>query len=140
MDLAISPRVLIPANEIKWRFSKASGPGGQKVNKTDSRVEIIFDVQKSKALSSYQKFLINSKYKSNLIKGCICITVQENRNQFKNRQLALSRLASALRDLLKPSINKRRETKPTRASQRERLQSKKRRGEVKKNRQSRVYY
>ncbi len=140
MDLVLAPRLLIPANEIQWRFSKSSGPGGPKINKTDSRVEIIFDIQKSKSLSLYQKQLINNQFKNKLINGCICITVQENRTQFKNRQLALSRLSSTLENLLKPPPKKRRETKPTRSSQRERIQSKKRRGEVKKNRQTRIEY
>ena len=140
MDLTPSSRFVIPAHEIQWRFSKSSGPGGQKVNKTDSRVEAIFDVNKAKSLSPDQKKLINDQFKSKLINGCICITVQEHRTQLKNRQLALSRLSSTLRNLLSPPPKERRATKPTRSSAKKRVQSKKRRGEVKKNRQSKIDY
>ena len=59
MDLIITPRLVIPSIELKWRFSRASGPGGQKVNKTDSRVEIIFNIEESKVLNTYQLSLIH---------------------------------------------------------------------------------
>ena len=58
MDLIITPRIVIPSRELKWRFSRSSGPGGQKVNKTDSRVEIIFNIEESKVLNDYQKIAI----------------------------------------------------------------------------------
>ena len=140
MNLGINSKLEIPANEIKWRFSKSSGSGGQNVNKTDSRVEIIFDVRESKALTSYQKHRISSQDRIKLINGCICIAVQDKRTQYQNRQLALNRLASILRDLLTPPPKKRRETIPTRSSQKKRVDSKKKRGELKKNRQSTIDY
>ena len=136
MNLIINSKLEIPANEIKWRFSRSSGSGGQNVNKTDSRVEIRFDVSESKALTPYQKHRIRSHDKTKLVKGCICIAVQENRTQYQNRQLALDRLAATLRNLLKPPPQKRRETIPTRSSQRKRIESKKKRGALKKNRRS----
>ena len=140
MNLIINSKLKIPANEIQWRFSRSSGSGGQNVNKTDSRVEIIFDVRESKALTPFQKHRIGSQAEPKLVKGCICIAVQEKRTQYQNRQLALDRLGSTLRSLLKPSAKKRRETLPTRSSQVKRLDSKKKRGELKRNRQSKVYY
>ncbi len=140
MDLIVSTKLVIPANEIRWRFSRSSGAGGQNVNKTDSRVEIIFDVKKSKVLSASEKFRINAQCKTKLVNGCICIAVQEKRTQLKNRQLALSRLASLLRELLKSPPKERKITIPTRSSQRKRVESKKKRGDVKKNRQSRIDY
>ncbi len=138
MNLRIKSNLEIPANEIKWRFTRSSGAGGQNVNKIDSRVEIIFNVSDSKALSPFQKHRILNHDDVKLINNCICIAVQDNRSQYQNRQLALSRLSSTLRDLLKQSPKKRRETMPTRSSQRKRVDSKKKRGELKKNRQSKI--
>tara|TARA_Y100001968_G_scaffold225071_1_gene207853 strand:- start:23 stop:445 length:423 start_codon:yes stop_codon:yes gene_type:complete len=136
MSLRIKTNLEIPANEINWRFSRSSGPGGQNVNKTDSRVEVVFNVSDSKALSPYQKQKILNHHDVKLTNGCICIAVQSKRSQYQNRQLALSRLSSNLRELLKQSPKKRRVTMPTRSSQRKRVDSKKKRGELKKNRQS----
>ena len=138
MNLKIKTNLQIPANEIQWRFSRSSGAGGQNVNKTDSRVEIVFNVSDSKALSPYQKHRIAIRNNAKLTNGCICIAVQNKRSQYLNRQLALSRLASTLRELLKPSPKKRRDTIPTRSSQRKRIESKKKRGELKRNRQSKI--
>ena len=140
MNLRVSSKLEIPVKEIHWRFSRSSGAGGQNVNKTDSRVEIIFNVSESKTLTLYDKHKILIQNDVKLTNGCICIVVQDKRTQYQNRQLALSRLASTLRGLLKPPTKKRRETIPTRSSQRRRVESKKRRGELKKNRQSMIDY
>ena len=140
MNLRIKSNLEIPANEIKWRFSRSSGAGGQNVNKTDSRVEIVFSVLESKTLSPYQKHMISMHSDVKLTNGCICIAVQDKRSQYQNRQLALTRLASTLRELLKPLPKKRRETIPTRSSQRKRVESKKKRGELKKNRNSKINF
>ena len=138
MHLTINTKLAIPINEIQWRFSRSSGAGGQNVNKTDSRVEIVFNVSESKTLTQYQKHRISIQDAVKLNNGCICIVVQDKRTQYQNRQLALSRFASILRELLKPPPKKRRETKPTRSSQRKRVDSKKKRGELKKSRQSKI--
>jgi ribosome-associated protein len=140
MNLRINTQLEIPANEIKWRFSRSSGAGGQNINKTDSRAEIIFNVCESKTLTPYQKHKISIQRDVKLVNGSICIVVQDKRTQYQNRQLALSRLASTLRELLKPPPKKRRETIPTRSSQRKRVESKKKRGEIKRNRQSKIDY
>ena len=140
MNLRINTKLEIPSNEIKWRFSRASGAGGQNVNKTDSRAEIIFNVSESKTLTPYQKYRISIQDEVKLSNGCICIAVQDKRTQYQNRQLALSRLTSTLRELLKPPGKERRETIPTRSSQRRRVESKKKRGELKRNRQSKIDY
>ena len=133
-------RINRPANEIKWRFSRSSGAGGQNVNQTDSRAEVVFNVSESKTLTPYQKHLISIKDEIKLIKGSICIAVQNKRTQYQNRQLALSKLASTLRELLKPHPKTRRKTIPSRSSQKKRVESKKKRGEVKRNRQSKIDY
>ena len=140
MNLTINSKLEIPANEIQWRFSRSSGAGGQNVNKTDTRVEIVFNVSDSKTLTPYHKHRISIQDKIKLINGCICITVQDKRSQYQNRQLALIRLASTLRELLKPLPKKRRETNPTRSSQRKRIESKKKRGALKRNRKSNIDY
>ncbi len=140
MSLRVNNKLEIPANEIHWRFSRSSGAGGQKVNKTDSRVEIVFNVSESKTLTPYQKHRISIQNEVKLINDSICIAVQDKRTQYQNRQLALSRLALTLRELLKPPPQKRRGTIPTRSSQRKRVESKKKRGEIKRNRQSKIDY
>ncbi len=140
MNLRINTKLVIPANEIKWRFSRSSGAGGQNINKTDSRAEIVFNVSESKTLTPYQKHIISIQDTVKLINGSICITVQDQRTQYQNRQLALSRLTSTLRELLKPPPKRRRATIPTRSSHKKRVESKKKRGEIKRNRQSRIDY
>jgi len=135
MDLIITPRLVIPSNELKWRFSRSSGPGGQKVNKTNTKVEIIFNIEESKVLNAYQKKVLTKKLKTKLVNKCICIVVQEERNQLLNRKLAIARIGSVIRHSLKNSSKVRKATKPTKASQKRRLDSKKKRGELKKNRQ-----
>ena len=136
MDLIITSRLVIPSRELKWRFSRSSGPGGQKVNKTNTRVEIIFNIEESKVLNDYQKKVITKKLKTKLVNNCICIAVQEERNQLLNRQIAIARISSLIRNSLKNFTKVRKATKPSKASQNRRLDSKKKRGELKKNRQS----
>ena len=138
MNLRITTKLEIPNNEIHWRFSKSSGPGGQNVNKTDSRVEIVFNVSESKALNSFQKHRILIQKDFKLTNGCICIVVQDKRSQHQNRQLAQSRLVSTIHNLLKPPPKKRKKTIPTRSSQVKRVESKKKRGELKRIRQLKV--
>ena len=135
MDLIITSRLVIPSRELKWRFSRSSGPGGQKVNKTNTRVEIIFNIQESKVLNDYQKKVLTKKLKNKLVNNCICLAVQEERNQLLNRQIAIIRISSVIRNSLKNSSKVRKTTKPSKASQNRRLESKKKRGELKKNRQ-----
>ncbi len=135
MDLIITSRLVIPSRELKWRFSRSSGPGGQKVNKTNTRVEIIFNIEESKVLNDYQKKVLKKKLKTKLVNNCICLAVQEERNQLLNRQIAIIRISSVIRNSLKNSSKVRKATKPSKASQNRRLDSKKKRGELKKNRQ-----
>ena len=135
MDLIITSRLVIPSRELKWRFSRSSGPGGQKVNKTNTRVEIIFNIDESKVLNDYQKKVLTKKLKTKLVNNCICLAVQEERNQLLNRQIAIKKISSVIRNSLKNSSKIRKATKPSKASQNKRLDSKKKRGELKKNRQ-----
>ncbi len=135
MDLIITPSLVIPSRELKWRFSRSSGPGGQKVNKTSTKVEIIFNIEESKVLNDYQKKVLTKKLKNKLFNNCICLAVQDERKQLLNRQLAIVRISSLIRNSLKNFSKVRKTTKPSKSSQKRRLDSKKKRGELKKNRQ-----
>ena len=140
MDLKITKKLVIPSNEIKWRFSRSSGPGGQNVNKIESRVEIIFNLEDSKVLNDYQKSILKINLKNKLVKNILCLAVQEHRNQLLNRQLALMKFSSIIKDGLNKPFNIRKFTKPTKTSQKKRVEFKKKRGELKKSRQKEKIY
>ena len=135
MDLQITKTLVIPSNEIKWRFSRSSGPGGQNVNKIESRVEIIFNLEDSKVLNNYQKAILKINLKKKLVKNSLCLAVQEHRNQLLNRQLALMKFSSIIKDGLNKPFKIRKFTKPTKASQKKRVEFKRKHGELKKSRQ-----
>ena len=134
MDLLISPKIIIPSQELDWRFSRSSGPGGQKVNKTDSKVELVFSLSKSKILSEIEKSKIRKILKKKLINDAICISVKEKRTQYQNRKIALSKLANILKSCLFKEYKNRISTLPSYSSQIKRLKAKKKRGDLKKNR------
>jgi len=140
MDLKITKTLVIPSNEIKWRFSRSSGPGGQNVNKTESRVEIIFNLEDSKVLNDYQKEILKRNLKNKLVNNTLRLAVQEHRNQLLNRQLALMKFSSILKNALNKPFKLRKSTQPTKASQKKRVEVKKKRGELKKSRQKEKTY
>ena len=140
MDLKITKTLVIPSNEIKWRFSRSSGPGGQNVNKIESRVEIIFNLEDSKVLTDYQKAILKRNLKNKLVNNSLRLAVQEHRNQLLNRQLALIKFSSIIKDGLNKPFKFRKSTKPTKASQKKRVEFKKKRGELKKSRQKEKIY
>ena len=128
MDLKITKTLVIPSNESKWRFARSSGPGGQNVNKIESRVEIIFNLEDSKVLNDYQKAILKINLKKKLAKNILCLAVQEHRNQLLNRQPALIKFSSIIKDGLNKPFKFRKSTKPTKASQKKRVEFKKKRG------------
>ena len=140
MDLKITKTLVIPSNEIKWRFSRSSGPGGQNVNKIESRVEIIFNLEDSKVLNDYQKEILKRNLKTKLVNNSLRLAVQEHRNQLLNRQLALMKFSSILKNALNKPFKSRKSKKPTKASQKKRVEVKKKRGELKKSRQKEKTY
>ena len=140
MDLKITKTLVIPSNEIKWRFSRSTGPGGQNLNKIETRVEIIFNLEDSKVLNDHQKAILKINLKNKLVKNSLCLKVQEHRNQFLNRQLALIKLSSIIKNALNKSFKLRKSTQPTKASQKKRVEVKKKRGELKKSRQKEKTY
>jgi len=140
MDLKITKTLVIPSNEIKWRFSRSSGPGGQNVNKIESRVEIIFNLEDSKVLNDYQKEILKRNLKNKLVNNSLRLAVQEYRNQLLNRRLALMKFSSIIKNALNKPFKLRKSTQPTKASQKKRVELKKKRGELKKSRQKEKTY
>ena len=140
MDLKITKKIVIPSNEIQWRFSRSSGPGGQNVNKIESRVEIIFYLEDSKVLNNYQKAILKINLKNKLVNNSLRLTVQKHRNQLLNRQIALSKFSAIIKNALNNPFKLRKSTKPTKASQNKRVEFKKKRGELKKSRQKEKIY
>lgn len=127
-DLVVSDRLRIPRSEIVERFDTSGGPGGQHANKVATRVEMIFDAAASPSLTENQR--------ARIVARCgpvVRIGVDDTRSQARNRDLAARRMAERLAAALVPP-KRRRATRPTRGSQRRRLEAKKRRSELKSNR------
>ncbi len=123
--------LVVPSAELVERFSRSSGPGGQGVNTTDSRVELRWDVAHSAALSEQQRAQLLDRLSGRLVEGVMTIAASEHRSQLQNRQAARARLTALLRDALEPPSPKRRPTRPSRAAQQRRVDAKRRRSEVK---------
>jgi ribosome-associated protein len=126
---------VISEDELQWRFSRASGPGGQGVNTTDSRVQLSWDVGASPALSDVQRARLLAMLRTRLAGGVLTVTAAEHRSQRRNREAAAQRLAAIVREALAPPPRARRATKPTRGSIERRIAGKKHRGQVKQWRQ-----
>lgn len=135
MDLEVVPGLTIPAAELEWRFSRSSGPGGQHVNTSDSRVQLTWNVAESTVLNETQRQQLVTRLGRRLTAGRITITVSEQRSQLRNRETALQNLGDVVRAALAPPPPMRRATKPTRGSARRHLAGKKRRSETKQQRQ-----
>ena len=119
---------MIPRSEIELRFSRSSGPGGQHAQRTETRVEAVFDVEASQSLSETQKRRVERKA------GPVLRAIaQDERSQWRNRELALERLAETLREALRVQ-RPRRATRPTKAAVERRLDEKRRRGQTKRMR------
>jgi ribosome-associated protein len=130
--LVVRSGVVVPEAELNWRFSRSSGPGGQSVNTTDSRVELSFDVAATTALSDVLKARALERLGSRLIDGVLTVTASEQRSQWRNREAAKTRLAAILRDAIAAPPRQRRPTRPSKRAVRRRLDDKKRRGETKR--------
>ncbi len=130
----MNARVAIPAHELTVRASRAGGPGGQHVNTTSTRVEVVWNLRRSTALSDDQRTRLEEKLASKLDSaGALRVVAADTRSQAQNRALALGRLAAVVREaLVVPKV--RRKTKPTRGSKEARLETKKRRSSTKRDR------
>ncbi len=126
--LRVTSSVAIPLDEIVVRVSRSSGPGGQHANVTSSRVEVIFDVRASESLSPAQVDRISAR-----LGPVVRVVAQDHRSQLRNRELALERLAERLAGALHVQRT-RRPTRPTKGSKRRRVDAKKARGAIKRDR------
>jgi ribosome-associated protein len=132
--ITVRPGVVVPERELVWRFSRSSGPGGQSVNTTDSRVELSLDVATTTALTPDLRERALERLGARLVDGMLTITASEHRSQLRNREAAEERLAEALREAIAPPPRRRRPTKPSKGSVKRRLDGKRRRGDVKRSR------
>ncbi|HUF58552.1 MAG TPA: alternative ribosome rescue aminoacyl-tRNA hydrolase ArfB [Actinomycetota bacterium] len=130
--LRVTRSVEIPEKELRWRFSRSSGPGGQSVNTADSRVQLSLDVAKTTALGSTQRARALQRLADRLVDGVLTVTAQEERSQLRNREIALERLQGILAQAIAPPPRTRRPTKPSRRAVERRIAAKKRRAKTKK--------
>ncbi|UGT61681.1 alternative ribosome rescue aminoacyl-tRNA hydrolase ArfB [Nocardia asteroides] len=136
VDLAVTRALVIPASELRERFSRSSGPGGQGVNTTDSRVELSFDLAGSPSVPERLRARMLERLGSKLVDGVLTIAASEQRAQLQNRAAARERLAALLRAAAAAPPPVRRATKPSRGATERRISAKKRRGVTKRNRRA----
>ena len=131
MPLQVTPSLSVPDAELSWRFSRSSGPGGQSVNTTDSRVELSVDLARVLPPDLLERAV------ARLGTATPTVTASEHRSQLQNREAALQRLAELLRSAVAPPPPPRRPTKPTRGSKERRLEVKRQRSDLKRSRRQR---
>jgi ribosome-associated protein len=134
--LRVTRSVVVPERELRWRFSRSSGPGGQSVNTADSRVELSLDLARTTSLGPVQRTRVLDRLSKRLVDGVITVTASEHRSQLRNREAALERLAAILAKALAPPPPRRRPTKPRRGAVERRLADKKRRARTKQLRKN----
>jgi ribosome-associated protein len=135
-ELRVNGWLVIPAAELRERFSRSSGPGGQSVNTADSRVELSFDVERSPTLPEWARARIAGRLAGRLAGGVLTVAASEQRSQLANRQAARARLAALLRDGIAPPQRPRIPTRPGRAANERRLAAKRNRSAVKRARRN----
>ncbi|WP_231640840.1 alternative ribosome rescue aminoacyl-tRNA hydrolase ArfB [Nocardiopsis sp. NRRL B-16309] len=126
--------VTVPADALVWRFSRSSGPGGQHVNTSDTRVSLSLDVAACAALGSTRRARALERLSGRLVDGVLTVSVQTHRSQVRNRAEARERMAALLAEAMAPPARERRATRPSRGAKRRRLDAKRRRGEIKRAR------
>ncbi|MCM3886023.1 alternative ribosome rescue aminoacyl-tRNA hydrolase ArfB [Frankia sp. R82] len=135
-EILIRPGFVLPADELSWRYSRSSGPGGQSVNTSDSRVELAFDVAGSPSIPAVDRERALARLAGRLHGGVLTVVASEHRSQLRNREAALERLADALRTATSRPPRPRRSTKPSRGAVERRLKAKKLRSATKRDRRS----
>jgi ribosome-associated protein len=133
-DLIVTRNLVVPARDLNERFSRSSGPGGQGVNTTDSRVELSFDVARSSSIPQHLRHRMLCRLRNRLADGVLTVAASEHRAQLQNRAAARERMARLLRTAAAAPSPTRRPTKPTRGSKERRIAEKKRRGRTKQGR------
>jgi ribosome-associated protein len=136
-DVRVTKAVVIPGAELRERFSRSSGPGGQSVNTADSRVELSFDLAASPSVPEPLRALALERLAGRLVGGVLTIAASEHRSQLANRAAARARLAAILRAAMAPPPPPRRPTRPSRAARQRRLDAKQHRSALKRNRSTR---
>ncbi|TCB95557.1 aminoacyl-tRNA hydrolase [Micromonospora zingiberis] len=134
--LRVTDRWVVPAAELRERFSRSSGPGGQGVNTADSRVELSFDLAGSPSLPESLRARALDRLAGRLVDGVLTIAASEHRAQLANREAARERLVALLREAVAPPPPPRRPTRPSRAAKERRLADKKRRSQRKRDRRA----
>lgn len=130
--LRVTRSVAIPEKELRWRFSRSSGPGGQSVNTADSRVQLSLDLGATTALGPIQRARALERLGGRLVDGVLTVTASEERSQLRNREIALARLADVLAAAIAPPPPRRRPTRPSRRAVERRIAAKKRRARTKR--------
>jgi ribosome-associated protein len=134
-DLRVGRGIVIPASELTVRFSRSGGPGGQNVNKRDTRVEVLFDVASSPALSTEMRRRAMSRLRGKLdAHGRLRVVSSAERTQARNRERAVETLRRQLDDALRPPPPPRVATKPTKGAKERRLSEKRSRSRIKRQR------
>jgi ribosome-associated protein len=132
--LSITPEISIPRSELQYRASRAGGPGGQHVNTSSTRIELLWDLANSRAVDDIQRERIRTRLAARLdAEGMVRVVAADRRSQQQNKQAADERLAALVKHALHVP-KKRRATKPTRASKEKRLTEKKKHSDKKKQR------
>ena len=131
-DLLIRGSVIVPESELSWRFSRSSGPGGQGVNTTDSRVELSLDVARTQSLSPMLRDRALARLGDRLVDGVLTVSASEQRSQWQNRLSAEQKLATVLAEAIAPPPRPRVATRPSVRARARRVDDKKHRGQVKK--------
>lgn len=132
--IAVRPGFTVPAHDLHWRYSRSSGPGGQSVNTSDTRVELSFDVAGSESVPEALRRRALARLGGRLADGVLTVVASEHRSQLRNREAAMERLTELLRAATAPPPRPRRPTRPSATAVERRLAAKHRRSQTKRNR------
>ena len=134
-DLDVGRGLVVPGTELSERFSRSSGPGGQSVNTSDTRVELRWDLAGSTIPDDIRTRLLE-ELAGRLVDGTVAVVASEYRSQLRNREAARARLANLIRSAMVPPPPPRRPSRPSRGARERRLAAKRRRSDLKRSRRS----
>ena len=135
-DLKLERGQVIRAAELSWDFGPSGGPGGQHANRAHSRVELRFSLMASTAFADSERRRLERNLGPRLRNGVVAVVVDEERSQWRNRQIARGRLKDLLDEALQPDPPNRKATRPSRSARRKRVEAKRQRSETKRLRRS----